>query len=112
MTTSALAPPTAQGSARAATWNDLRWRTAAACRDIATDFFFPVGQTGPAIDQVRAAKALCIGCESRLSCLEFALATNQEYGVWGGYDEDERRMIRRQRRAASRRAALEAKRSA
>jgi WhiB family transcriptional regulator, redox-sensing transcriptional regulator len=112
MITYALVPPTAQGSARTATWNDLRWRNAAACRDVDTDLFFPIGQTGSAIEQVRTAKTLCVGCDARLPCLEFALVTNQEYGVWGGYDEEERRMIRRQRRAAARRAAVEAKRSA
>lgn len=33
-----------------------------------------------------------------MQCLEFALRTNQEYGIWGGKDEDERRVIRRMRR--------------
>ena len=28
-------------------------------------------------------------------CLEFALATNQEAGVWGGTTEDERRALRK-----------------
>ena len=28
-------------------------------------------------------------------CLEFALATNQEAGVWGGTTEDERRRLRK-----------------
>jgi WhiB family transcriptional regulator, redox-sensing transcriptional regulator len=28
-------------------------------------------------------------------CLEFALATNQEAGVWGGHTEDERRRLRK-----------------
>ena len=28
-------------------------------------------------------------------CLEFALATNQEAGVWGGLTEEERRRLRK-----------------
>jgi len=28
-------------------------------------------------------------------CLEFALATNQEAGVWGGTTEEERRRLRK-----------------
>ena len=42
------------------------------------------------------AKAVCAGCPVRKDCLEFALDTSQEYGIWGGYDEDERRPLRRQ----------------
>jgi WhiB family redox-sensing transcriptional regulator len=30
------------------------------------------------------------------SCLEYALSTNQDSGVWGGTSEDERRVLRRQ----------------
>jgi WhiB family transcriptional regulator, redox-sensing transcriptional regulator len=112
MSSYALMPPAAQDSVRSATWNDLRWRHTAACRQVETDLFFPVGQTGAAIDQTQTAKSMCVRCDVRLHCLEFALATNQEYGVWGGFDEEERRTIRRQRRAAERRAILDARRSA
>jgi WhiB family redox-sensing transcriptional regulator len=35
----------------------------------------------------------------RSECLEFAITTNQEFGVWGGTSEDERRVLRRQWRA-------------
>jgi WhiB family redox-sensing transcriptional regulator len=37
-------------------------------------------------------------------CLDFAIETNQDCGIWGGTSEDERRQIRRQM-AAERRAA-------
>jgi WhiB family redox-sensing transcriptional regulator len=40
----------------------------------------------------------------RGACLEFAIETNQDWGVWGGTSEDERRDIRR-RRAAERRSS-------
>ncbi len=39
---------------------------------------------------------------ARLECLDFALSTNQDSGVWGGLSEEERRAIRRQRAAQAR----------
>jgi WhiB family transcriptional regulator, redox-sensing transcriptional regulator len=86
-------------------WNAEDWRVHAACRDTDPDLFFPVGTTGPAIDQIASAKAVCNTCEARPECLEFALSTNQDSGVWGGTSEEERRKLRRQWLAARRRAA-------
>lgn len=83
---------------------DAQWRAAAACQDEDTDLFFPVGVTGPAIPQIAEAKAICEGCPVREECLEFAITANQEFGVWGGTSEEERRILRRQWRA-SRQAA-------
>ena len=40
---------------------------------------------------------MCGECEVRAECLEFALDTNQDSGIWGGLSEEERRVIRRQR---------------
>ncbi|HEX7094373.1 MAG TPA: WhiB family transcriptional regulator [Acidimicrobiales bacterium] len=74
---------------------DRNWRELAACRDTDPDLFFPVGTTGPAIEQIAAAKAVCATCPSREPCLEYALITNQDSGVWGGLAEDERRKLRR-----------------
>jgi len=74
------------------------WRDRAACRDTDPDLFFPVGTTGLALDQIAAAKAVCQECNAIELCLEFALATNQDSGVWGGTSEEERRSIRRARR--------------
>ncbi len=87
-------------------WDQDDWRLNAACRDTDPDLFFPVGTTGPALDQIEAAKAVCRACDSQAACLEFALATNQESGIWGGTSEEERRKLRkawlaRQRRVAS-----------
>lgn len=73
------------------------WRLQAACRDTDPDLFFPVGTTGAAIDQIAAARAVCMQCLARAECLEFALETNQDSGVWGGTSEEERRQMRRAR---------------
>jgi len=84
---------------------DDEWRDHAACRDTNPDLFFPVGTTGPAIEQIEQAKAVCRTCPSQAPCLEFALATNQDSGVWGGTSEEERRKLRKQWLARQRRAS-------
>jgi WhiB family transcriptional regulator, redox-sensing transcriptional regulator len=81
------------------------WRDDASCRDTGPDLFFPVGTTGPAIEQIASAKAVCDTCASKADCIEFALATNQDSGVWGGTSEEERRKLRKQWLAARRRLA-------
>jgi WhiB family redox-sensing transcriptional regulator len=80
------------------------WRDLSACRDTDPDLFFPVGTTGPAIEQIENAKAVCRQCDVQKNCLDYALATNQDSGIWGGTSEEERRALRRQyvaRRKAS-----------
>ena len=89
---------------RTVEWDDGDWRQLASCRSTEPDLFFPIGTTGPAVDQIEAAKRVCRSCEVQEPCLDFALATNQESGVWGGTSEEERRKLRkawvqRQRRA-------------
>ena len=83
---------------------DGAWRSQSACRDTDPDLFFPVGTTGPAIVQIESAKKVSMECEVRQPCLEFALTTNQDSGIWGGTSEEERRKLRRQYVAAKRRA--------
>jgi len=76
-------------------WDDDGWRDQARCRHTHPDLFFAVGTTAPALDQVEAAKAVCRSCPVQEMCLQFALETNQEAGVWGGMDEGARRAVRR-----------------
>jgi WhiB family transcriptional regulator, redox-sensing transcriptional regulator len=77
------------------------WRRYAACRLMPAEMFFPVGTTGMALEDVAEAKGVCAQCDVRSACLNFALDTRQEFGIWGGTDEDERReMARRRRRGA------------
>ncbi len=81
------------------TFDPNDWRLDAACRDLDTAVFFPETE-----EAVAVAKAICASCPVRAACLEFALVTRQDDGVWGGLDETERRRVRR-RRQATRRAA-------
>lgn len=74
---------------------EREWRDFAACRDTDPDLFFPVGTTGAALEQIKSSKRICKTCEVRAECLQYALATNQESGVWGGTSEDERRVLRK-----------------
>jgi WhiB family redox-sensing transcriptional regulator len=60
------------------------------------DLFFPVGTTGPALLQIEAAKAVCRQCDVSQECLQYAIDSNQEYGIWGGLTEEERRYMRRE----------------
>src|SRR5215475_7079072 len=76
-------------------WDADEWRDRAACRDTSPELFFPIGTTGVALDQIDAAKRVCSECPVASECLEFALATNQEAGVWGGLTEEERRRLRK-----------------
>ena len=77
------------------------WRALAACMSADPDMFFPISSAGPALDQVSHAKAFCAGCGVRQPCLDFALATGQTHGVWGGTTEEERQRLRRHRRVSA-----------
>ena len=86
---SILASSLALGSA------DYTWRDQAMCRDTDPELFFPIGTTGQALLQIAKAKSICGQCPVTVECLEFALETNQDTGIWGGNSEDERRHMRR-----------------
>jgi WhiB family redox-sensing transcriptional regulator len=82
---------------------DYSWRSRAICRDTDPDLFFPVGTTGQALIQIALAKQVCGECPVSTDCLEYALETNQDSGIWGGLDEEQRRNIRRQQAASRQR---------
>jgi WhiB family redox-sensing transcriptional regulator len=73
----------------------MDWRHEAACRDEDPELFFPIGTTGPALHQIDEAKAVCRACTVNADCLDWALETGQDAGVWGGLSEDERRALKR-----------------
>jgi WhiB family redox-sensing transcriptional regulator len=82
----------------------MDWRHRAACRDEDPELFFPIGNTGPALAQIEEAKKVCTRCEVKEPCLQWALESGQEAGVWGGMSEDERRALKR--RVARNRARM------
>ncbi len=85
----------------------MNWLDGARCIEEDPELFFPVGTTGPAVEQVERAIAVCAECPVIRECLEWALDTAQDAGVWGGLDEEERRNIRRRRRREAAAAASE-----
>ena len=69
------------------------WRLDALCAETDPEAFFP--EKG---GSTREAKRVCSGCTVRAECLEFALANDERFGIWGGLSERERRRLRLQRR--------------
>lgn len=81
----------------------MDWRHHAACRGEDPELFFPIGTSGPALQQIEDAKAVCERCPVIDTCLRWALEHGMDSGVWGGLSEEERRALRR-RNARARRA--------
>lgn len=74
--------------------DELEWRERAACLDYPAVLFFGLDDTeSPAERRAREdeAKLICATCEVRRECLEYALATKEPYGIWGGLTELERK---------------------
>ena len=74
---------------------DIDWRMYAACASTDPEVFFPVGHQHQIEAKHKAAKRVCAYCPVRQRCLEWALDTGQNTGVWGGLDEAERRRLAR-----------------
>jgi WhiB family redox-sensing transcriptional regulator len=76
------------------------WQRRGACQHSDPELFFPIGSTGASvIEDIEKAKAICRVCPVQPECLRFALNTRQEFGIWGGTTEDERRAISKLMRA-------------
>ncbi|SHG02504.1 WhiB family transcriptional regulator, redox-sensing transcriptional regulator [Jatrophihabitans endophyticus] len=74
---------------------DWDWQMSAACRgqDTAT-FYHPENERGPSrARREMQAKAVCSGCPVVQSCLRWALAAREPYGVWGGLSVEERERL-------------------
>ncbi len=75
---------------------DTEFFADAACRGACTAVFFPVSDA-----QADDAKAVCAECPVAEQCLEYAIATHQPDGVWGGLTAIERhRLVRRRQKLA------------
>ncbi len=69
---------------------DGGWHERALCSQTDPEAFFP--EKG---GSTREAKKICVGCEVRGECLEYALEHDERFGIWGGLSERERRRLRR-----------------
>ena len=68
----------------------LGWQQQALCAQTDPEAFFP--EKG---GSTREAKRICIGCEVKGDCLEYALGQDERFGIWGGLSERERRRLKR-----------------
>jgi WhiB family redox-sensing transcriptional regulator len=69
---------------------EASWQERALCAQTDPEAFFP--EKG---GSTREAKKICTGCEVRSECLEYALAKDERFGIWGGLSERERRRLKR-----------------
>ena len=68
----------------------LPWQQEALCAYVDPDVFFP--EKG---GSSREAKRICAQCAVRDECLEYALANDERFGIWGGMSERERRRLKK-----------------
>lgn len=81
------------------------WEHRAACVGTDPELFFSPGEeqrrreTNPAGRDARvaAAKEICTTCPVTAECLEKALRTRSDYGVWAELDANERATLRAQK---------------
>jgi len=66
------------------------WVQDALCGQTDPEAFFP-----PKGSAATDAKKVCARCDVRAECLDYALRTNQRYGIYGGLSERERRKLRK-----------------
>ena len=70
--------------------NPLAWQADSLCTQTDPEAFFPEKD-----GSTRDAKRICAECTVRAECLEYALANDERFGIWGGLSERERRKFRR-----------------
>jgi WhiB family transcriptional regulator, redox-sensing transcriptional regulator len=70
--------------------NAPEWQERALCSQTDPEAFFP--EKG---GSTREAKRICSRCEVRADCLEYALGSDERFGIWGGLSERERRKLKR-----------------
>lgn len=68
----------------------LGWQGEALCAQTDPEAFFP--EKG---GSTREAKAVCQSCHVRSECLDYALAHDERFGIWGGLSERERRKLKK-----------------
>ena len=69
---------------------EMSWQENALCAQTDPEAFFP--EKG---GSTREAKRICVSCEVKVECLDYALANDERFGIWGGLSERERRRLRR-----------------
>ena len=73
------------------------WRHKAACAGMDTALWFPL-VTGISPDHKKAVET-CRQCPVQLACLRTAIEAPEHHGIWGGLTPQQRKDLRRDRRA-------------
>jgi WhiB family redox-sensing transcriptional regulator len=95
VTTVSLGLPRPRGAAPVEelppTLDEAGWQERALCAQTDPEAFFP--EKG---GSTREAKRVCLGCDVRGECLEYALENDERFGIWGGLSERERRRVKKE----------------
>ena len=75
---------------------DVAWRSKGACQGLDAEIFYPENE-----DHAEFALSVCEQCAVRIACLDYALDTREQQGVWGGATARDRRKMLRQRRQSA-----------
>ena len=71
------------------------WMDDALCKSSDTNVFFPVGMSTKAVKKIKKAIQVCNDCPVINDCLDYALRSNQDIGIWGGTTEEDRKYLRK-----------------
>lgn len=72
--------------------SDMDWADYALCAEVGGDLHFPEKSEPSA-----PANRICMACEVRAECAEYALTHQIQHGVWGGLSPRDRRAVLRAR---------------
>ena len=87
--TSQLLSPQMLADARADT--KRMWAAGALCASVDPELFFP-----PHDDPATETRQICARCPVRGQCVAYSVIADEPFGIWGGFDRDERQALRRQ----------------
>lgn len=71
--------------------SNMDWRERGICAQTDPESFFP--EKG---GSTKESKRVCLSCDVRKECLDFAIKNDERFGVWGGLTERERRKLKKQ----------------
>lgn len=69
---------------------EMTWQDRGLCNETDPELFYPeIGSTGI------EAKKVCVRCPVQKKCIDWAMETEEPWGVWGGYTAHERQLMKK-----------------
>lgn len=65
----------------------------AGCTTVPVEVFYGTDEMPLNQEEKQQAKSICNKCPVKLDCLNHSLKTKEYWGIWGGLDERERRVL-------------------